>query len=104
MSGFFEPEGNQIRCTGNSLAIYLSKCLDVSVTQAAPHFLSTQEWWVADDAIHFRPFGFSLPAIRITGQDGIVVLDIIELAQNRFSGPTDAVLIEPLQIANPDHY
>src|SRR6266568_8536691 len=37
-------------------------------------------------------------------QDCVAVLDIVELAQDRFCGPADSVLIQPLQVANPHHH
>ena len=37
-------------------------------------------------------------------QDGVAVLDVIELAQDRLDRPTNRVLVEPLQVSNPDHH
>ena len=38
------------------------------------------------------------------GENRVPVLDVIELAENRLCVPADAVVLEPLQIANPNHH
>ena len=59
---------------------------------------------VANDEVRLRPCGFYRLAVRIMGENRVPVLDVIELAQNRLCRPADAVVIEPLQIANPNHH
>lgn len=37
-------------------------------------------------------------------QNGIAVLDVIELPQDRLNRPANRVFIQPLQVANPHHH
>ena len=99
-----KPERHQICASRHAGRVELAQLVNIYIAQLTAHFLIAKKRRIPDDAARFRPFGFYSFAFVIVRKNGVAVLNVIELAQDRLCGPSDAVLIEPLQITNPDHY
>ena len=99
-----EPISHQIGSAGYAAFVKRTQCHYILVSEFAAHFSIAKKRRVADDEFRIRPGGFYRLAFRVMGENRVAVLDVIELAENRLCRPSNAVVIQPLQVAYPNHH
>jgi hypothetical protein len=88
----------------NAIVIHLEELFHITISEFLPHAVSPEKRRIADNEFRLRPCGFYRLAVCIMGENRVPVLNVIELAENRLCRPSNAVVIEPLQVAYPDHH
>jgi len=72
----------------------VEKVAHIAIAQFDADPLSSEERRIANDEFRLWPGGFYRIAVRVMGENRVPMLDVIQLA--------NAVVIEPLQVANPN--
>ncbi len=101
-SRFLKPVRHQIGFVRHAAFVDRKESVHIGIAQLSAHLLAAQERRVADDDVRLGPSRFPrLPAL-VVGQDGVHLLDVVQLFEHRVRGQAVAVLVEPLNVADPD--
>ena len=101
--GLLEPVAAKVGLTRNTVAPDAEHRVHVFVAQVRPQQLSAQKRRVAHDELRLRPLRL-LRMLRVGKvQDRVHLPDRLDGRQHRMVGHLEAVVVHPLQIADPDH-
>ena len=72
------------------------------ITKFIKYFTSSQKRWITYNHICTWPFRLDRIVIIVKSQDGVHLEDVIQRAQHRLGRLAEAVLAQPLDVADPD--
>src|SRR5207248_9681595 len=97
-----KPVADQVGEGRDAALVAPEQVLDIRIPESLADPIAAEEWRVADDHIRLWPRRLHRPSLLVIGQDGVHALDVVQRLEDRAGRDAEAVVVEPLDITNPD--